>query len=102
MNGWLMNFRLRKGIVYITEDKNHTGNHLFRTDTFLLANFMRRYRKHAIVIILVIVLIIMPTLDVACFCSLRHSCGYYYTVNILIVKRSAYHKILNINGQFYQ
>ena len=60
---------------------------------FLSADFMRRYRKHAVVIILVVAAIITPTSDVFTLSLVALPMWMLYEVSILIVKRSKYHKV---------
>ena len=48
---------------------------LFAKLGFISADFMRRYRRHAVVIILVVAAIITPTSDLPC-CWCRFRCGY--------------------------
>lgn len=60
---------------------------LFAKLGFLSAEFMRRYRKHAIVIILVIAAVITPTSDVFTLSLVALPMWVLYEVSILIVKR---------------
>ena len=53
----------------------------------LSANFMRRYRKHAIVIILVVAAIITPTSDVFTLSLVALPMWLLYEVSILLVDR---------------
>ena len=61
---------------------------LFAKFGFLSADFMRRYRKHAIVIILVIAAIITPTSDVFTLSLVALPMWLLYEASILIVRRS--------------
>lgn len=61
---------------------------LFAKLGFLSAEFMRRYRKHAIVVILVVAAIITPTSDVFTLSLVALPMWMLYEVSILIVKRS--------------
>lgn len=60
---------------------------LFAKLGFLSANFMRRYRKHAIVIILVVAAIITPTSDVFTLSLVALPMWLLYEVSILLVDR---------------
>lgn len=60
---------------------------LFAKLGFLTADFMRRYRKHAIVIILVVAAIITPTSDVFTLSLIALPMWVLYEVSILIVKQ---------------
>lgn len=55
---------------------------------FLSADFMRRYRKHAIVVILVVAAIITPTSDVFTLSLVALPMWLLYEVSILIVNRT--------------
>ena len=55
---------------------------------FISADFMRRYRRHAVVIILVVAAIITPTSDVFTLLLVSLPMWLLYEVSILIVKRS--------------
>ena len=55
---------------------------------FLSADFMRKYRKHAIVIILVVAAIITPTSDVFTLLLVAFPMWVLYEVSIWIVKNS--------------
>jgi len=68
---------------------------LFAKLGFLSADFMRRYRKHAVVIILVIAAIITPTSDVFTLSLVALPMCVLYEISILIVKQSKHHKVLN-------
>lgn len=61
---------------------------LFAKLGFLSADFMRRYRKHAIVIILVVAAIITPTSDVFTLSLVALPMWILYEVSIWIVKNS--------------
>lgn len=61
---------------------------LFAKLGFLSADFMRRYRKHAIVIILVVAAIITPTSDVFTLSLVALPMWGLYEVSIWIVKNS--------------
>ena len=60
---------------------------LFAKLGFLSADFMRRYRKHSIVIILVVAAIITPTSDVFTLSLVALPMWLLYEVSIAIVKR---------------
>ena len=60
---------------------------LFAKLGFLSAEFMRRYRKHAVVIILVIAAVITPTSDVFTLSLVALPMWVLYEVSIWIVKR---------------
>ena len=53
----------------------------------LSAAFMRRYRRHAIVVILVIAAIITPTSDVFTLCIVAFPICLLYEISIWVVKR---------------
>lgn len=61
---------------------------LFSKLGFLSADFMRKYRKHAIVIILVVATIITPTSDVFTLLLVAFPMWVLYEVSIWIVKNS--------------
>lgn len=61
---------------------------LFAKLGFISADFMRRYRRHAVVIILVVAAIITPTSDVFTLLLVALPMWLLYEVSILIVKRS--------------
>lgn len=61
---------------------------LFAKLGFLSDGFMRRYRKHAIVIILVVAAIITPTSDVFTLSLVALPMWLLYEVSIVIVKRA--------------
>ena len=68
---------------------------LFAKLGLLSADFMRRYRKHAIVIILVVAAVITPTSDVFTLSLVALPMWVLYEISILIVKQSKHHKVLN-------
>ncbi len=68
---------------------------LFAKLGLLSADFMRRYRKHAIVIILVVAAVITPTPDVFTLSLVALPMWVLYKISILIVKQSKHHKVLN-------
>ncbi len=61
---------------------------LFARLGFLTADFMRRYRKHAIVIILVVAAVITPTSDVFTLSLVALPMWLLYEASIRIVKRT--------------
>ncbi len=61
---------------------------LFAKLGFLTADFMRRYRKHAVVIILVVAAIITPTSDVFTLSLVALPMWILYEVSILIVDKA--------------
>ena len=61
---------------------------LFAKLGFISADFMRRYRRHAVVIILVVAAIITPTSDVFTLLLVSLPMSLLYEVSIWIVKRS--------------
>ena len=61
---------------------------LFAKLGFISADFMRRYRRHAVVIILVVAAIITPTSDVFTLLLVSLPMWFLYEVSIWIVKRS--------------
>ena len=65
---------------------------LFAKLGFLSAEFMRRYRKHAIIVILVIAAVITPTSDVFTLSLVALPMWMLYEISIWIVKRN--HKII--------
>lgn len=65
---------------------------LFAKLGFLSDSFMRRCRKHAVVIILVMAAIITPTSDVFTLSLVALPMWILYEVGILIVKRTVIHK----------
>lgn len=62
---------------------------LFAKLSFLSVGFMWRYRKHAIVIILVVAAIITPTSDVFTLLLVALPMWMLYEVSILIVKTNS-------------
>ena len=60
---------------------------LFAKLGFLSADFMRRYRKHAVVIVLVIAAVITPTSDVFTLSLVALPMWVLYEISILIVKQ---------------
>ena len=65
---------------------------LFAKLGFISAAFMRRYRKHAIVVILVVAAVITPTSDVFTLSLVALPMWILYEISIWIVKRN--HKII--------
>ena len=61
---------------------------LFAKLGFISADFMRRYRRHAVVISLIVAAIITPTSDVFTLLLVSLPMWLLYEVSILIVKRS--------------
>ncbi|MBC8620869.1 twin-arginine translocase subunit TatC [Parabacteroides faecis] len=68
---------------------------LFTKLGFLSADFMRHYRKHAVVIVLVIAAVITPASDVFTLSLVALPMWVLYEISILIVKQSKHHKVLN-------
>lgn len=68
---------------------------LFTKLVFFSADFMRHYRKHAVVIVLVIAAVITPTSDVFTLSLVALPMWVLYEISILIVKQSKHHKVLN-------
>ena len=62
---------------------------LFAKLGFLSAGFMRRYRKHAVVVILVVAAIITPTSDVFTLSLVALPMWLLYEVSIWVVSRTA-------------
>ena len=62
---------------------------LFAKLGFLTADFMRRYRKHAIVIILIVAAVITPTSDVFTLSLVTLPMWVLYEASILVVNRAA-------------
>ena len=62
---------------------------LFARLGFLSAGFMRRYRRHAIIIILVVAAIITPTSDVFTLLVVSLPMYLLYEASIFIVQRTA-------------
>ena len=67
---------------------------LFTKLGFLSADFMRHYRKHAVVIVLVIAAVITPASDVFTLSLVALPMWVLYEISILIVKQSKHHKVL--------
>lgn len=65
---------------------------LFAKLGFLTDSFMRRYRKHAIIIILAVAAIITPTSDVFTLSLVAFPMWLLYEVSILIVKKTIIQK----------
>lgn len=61
---------------------------LFAKLGFISAEFMRRYRKHAVVIILLLAAIITPTSDIFTLLLVAVPMWLLYELSIWIVKRS--------------
>lgn len=61
---------------------------LFAKLRFLSSEFMKKYRKHAVVLILVIAAIITPTSDVFTLALVSFPMWLLYEISILIVNRS--------------
>lgn len=68
---------------------------LFTKLGFLSADFMRHYRKHAVVIVLVIAAVITLASDVFTLSLVALPMWVLYEISILIVKQSKHHKVLN-------
>jgi hypothetical protein len=60
---------------------------------FLSADFLRKYRKHAIVVILVVAVIITPTSDVFTLSLVALPMWLLYEVSILIVNKTTHKDI---------
>ena len=60
---------------------------LFAKQGFLTADFMKNYRKHAVVLILIIAAIITPTSDVFTLSLVSFPMWLLYEISILIVNR---------------
>lgn len=67
------------------------NNTLFAKLGFISANFMRKYRRHAIVIILIIAAIITPTSDVFTLSLVALPMWLLYEASIFIVKKTNFH-----------
>ena len=80
----LLMMSLAMGIVY----EIPILSWLFAKLGFISADFMRRYRRHAVVIILVVAAIITPTSDVFTLLLVSLPMWLLYEVSIWIVKRS--------------
>lgn len=87
----LMTMSLAMGIVF----EIPVLSWLFAKLGFLSAAFMRRYRKHAIVIILVVAAVITPTSDVFTLMLVALPMWMLYEVSIFIVKRASTDKKLS-------
>lgn len=61
---------------------------LFAKLGFLTADFMRRYRRHAIVLILIVAAVITPTSDVFTLSLVAMPMWLLYEVSIFIVKNT--------------
>ena len=68
---------------------------LFAKLGFLTADFMRRYRKHAIVIILIVAAVITPTSDVFTLSLVTWPMWVLYEASILVVNRAASKKAVD-------
>jgi len=68
---------------------------LFAKLGFLTADFMRRYRKHAIVIILIVAAVITPTSDVFTLSLVTLPMWVLYEASILVVNRAASKKAVD-------
>lgn len=68
---------------------------LFAKLGFLTADFMRRYRKHAIVIILIVAAVITPTSDVFTLSLVTLPMCVLYEASILVVNRAASKKAVD-------
>ena len=68
---------------------------LFAKLGFLTADFMRRYRKHAIVIILIVAAVITPTSDVFTVALVTLPMWVLYEASILVVNRAASKKAVD-------
>ena len=68
---------------------------LFAKLGFLTADFMRRYRKHAIVIILIVSAVITPTSDVFTLSLVTLPMWVLYEASILVVNRAASKKAVD-------
>lgn len=80
----LMTMSLTMGIVF----EFPVLSWLFAKLEFLSADFMRKYRKHAVVIILVVAAIITPTSDVFTLSLVALPMWILYEISILIVNRT--------------
>ncbi len=72
---------------------------LFAKLGFLSSGFMRKYRKHAIVVILIVAAIITPTSDVFTLMLVAMPMWLLYEVSILIVNRTNKRKVQNETSQ---
>ena len=68
---------------------------LFAKLGFLTADFMRRYRKHALVIILIVAAVITPTSDVFTLSLVTLPMWVLYEASILVVNRAASKKAVD-------
>ena len=68
---------------------------LFAKLGFLTADFMRRYRKHAIVIILIVAAVITPTSDVFTLSLVTLPMWVLYEASIQVVNRAASKKAVD-------
>ena len=68
---------------------------LFAKLGFLTADFMRRYRKHAIVIILIVAAVITPTSDVFTLSLVTLPMWVLYEASSLVVNRAASKKAVD-------
>ena len=68
---------------------------LFAKLGFLTADFMRRYRKHSIVIILIVAAVITPTSDVFTLSLVTLPMWVLYEASILVVNRAASKKAVD-------
>lgn len=80
----LMTMRLAMGFVF----EIPTLCWLFAKQGFLSANFIHRYCKHAIVMILVVAAIITPTSDVFTLTLVALPMWILYEVNVVIVSKT--------------
>lgn len=64
---------------------------LFARLGFLSADFMRHYRKHAIVVILIVAAIITPTSDIFTLSLVAFPIWLLYEVSILLVQATSRH-----------
>ena len=65
---------------------------LFAKLGFLSTGFMRRYRKHAVIIILIVAAIITPTSDIFTLSLVALPMCFLYELSIYIVKMATMHK----------
>ena len=61
---------------------------LFAKLVFISADFMKRYRRHAVVIILIVAAVITPTSDIFTLSLVALPMWLLYEVSIWIVKRA--------------
>ena len=64
---------------------------LFARLGFLSADFMRHYRKHAVVVILIVAAIITPTSDIFTLSLVAFPIWLLYEVSILLVQATSRH-----------